>query len=102
MAAINLAGQAQQPDTPVATASDAPAPGGYGRVSGNGRTGSGGATHAGHPVSTAEAFLAAPFQKRKASQITCSAPVVHNKESLNDFSRCLQQVNEVDVAPGGK
>lgn len=81
----------------------APTQPGYSRsASGGGYPGSGGSTGGANrrEISSADAFLAAPFPKRKP--VSCAAQVDGGKESRRDFSKCLEQANEKEPAPGAK
>lgn len=74
---------------------------GYSRsASGGGYPGSGGMTGAvvRREAASADAFLAAPFPKRKP--VSCAAQVDGSNQSRRDFSKCLELANEKEAPPG--
>lgn len=63
---------------------------------GAGGAGAGGADR--RAVASTDAFLAAPFPKRKPTR--CAVQIDGGEESRRDFSKCLEQANENQAAPG--
>lgn len=73
---------------------------GYSRTSVGPRANGSGSSVTAYQASTAEGFLASPFQQRKAGQITCTVTLGHNAEAMSEFSKCLQQANTAEFPSG--
>jgi len=93
-----------------AARSAAPTHPGYSRSASGGYPGAGGGYSNGsgsggdravvRQTSAAEAFLSSPFPNRKP--VSCAAQMDGSSESRRDFSKCLEQANEREPAPGAK
>jgi hypothetical protein len=92
---IHLDGLQPKPEESVSVDRSAASYSSYGRSSTGHQAGpSAGPGNANRSRTSAEAFLAAPFPKRKTGQITCSVQVVRSDAAMSDFSKCLQQAGE--------
>jgi hypothetical protein len=92
---LHLDGHQRQPEELVSVARNAASYSGYGGSSTGRQAGTTiGSGNVDPSQSSTEAFLAAPFPKRKTGQVTCSVQVVHSDAAMNDFNKCLQQADE--------
>ena len=92
---IHLDGLQRQLEEPVSVARNAAIYSGSGLPSTGHQAGaSAGSGNVNRSQTSAEAFLAAPFSKRKNGHFTCSVQVVRSDAAMTDFNKCLQQADE--------
>lgn len=73
---------------------------GYSRSAGSGHSGTGGGAATTRPqAGSAEGFLSSPFRIRAVTPVTCSVKIENTKDSMREFSSCLQQAKEADATP---